>query len=100
MKSLETYIHKAQQAKSAVPLLSHDELRSIVQQKLDGSVQTSSAVSHSSFNYKGLIMASLIGSLAVGALMWLQLGNPYNRSWMALCRLRLQCHILHLIIKV
>ena len=72
MKSLETYLNKARSAKSATPVVSHIELRSIVESVASGSVQTPPRVPHSlTLLQKGIIMASVLCAVAVGACLWL-----------------------------
>ncbi len=81
MKSLETYINKARSAKSATPLVSRNELRSIVEQVEGSSVQTPPHVPHSLTQLqKGIIMASVLSAVAVGVWLWLSPVAPLNTA--------------------
>jgi hypothetical protein len=78
---LQALLTKAQQTKSAIPLFTRDELRSIVEQSVDGPVQTSSEMPHNTHLLsKAKIMTSLIGGLAISALVWLQLADQQAPS--------------------
>ncbi len=80
MKKLESYIKTARTAKSTVPLLAPHELRSMVEHKANGSVQTSPEGTSSLPISITTMISSLLGALAVSAALWMSLGEPHNQS--------------------